>query len=193
MLRWKKEKTMSVSRCVGSGFALISVLGLGGCSDPSSPVPQGAFTVTFGNPVGSSVTCPATQPSLLQVGAVGPAQHATISDGDDDATIECSVVKKGQGFVASGSISKGLTRFRLVPTAVGEGNSNQGRIFVAGANTAGKSYGASAESPCNFQLIEGEEGKIWLSFECPLIETGSSENEKCSLVNGYLFFENCES
>jgi hypothetical protein len=133
------------------------------------------------------------QPAQLQVGAVGSAQYASVIDGEDGVTVSCTVSKSGAGFRASGSIVKGTSRLSLAPVTVGEGNSNQGRVAVAGANTAGKSYGPTTETLCNFQLIEGAEGFIWLAFDCPHVVSGSSDNEQCSLYNGYLVFENCET
>ena len=184
---------MSVMRFVGNGLAIASVLTVWGCSDPASPTPQGAFNVTFGNAIGAGVTCPAMQPAQLQVGAVGSAQHASVIDGEDGVAVTCTVAKSGAGFRASGSIVKGTSRLSLAPVTVGEGNSNQGRVAVAGANTAGKSYGPAAETVCNFQLIDGAEGFIWLAFECPHVTSGSSDNEQCSLYNGYIVLENCDS
>lgn len=184
---------MSVLRFVVHGLATASVLTVGGCSDPATPAPQGAFNVTFGNAIGTGVTCPAMQPAQLQVGAVGGAQYASVIDGEDGVTVTCTVSKSGAGFRASGSIVKGTSRFSLAPVTVGEGNSNQGRVSVAGANTAGKPYGPTAETLCDFQMIKGAEGFIWLAFECPHVISGSSDNEQCSLYNGYLVFENCES
>lgn len=187
---------MSVLRFVGHG----SAIGLGlffaawGCSDPVSPAPQGAFNVTFGNADGTGVTCPAMQPTAqLQVGAVGAAQRSAVVDGEDGATVSCKISKSGTGFVARGTILKGTASFYLAAVEIGEGKNNKGTVSVSGANTAGKSYGPEDGTACTFHVISAEEGRAWLSFECPHVVTGGSDAEQCSLNNGYLVFENCES
>ena len=187
---------MSVLRFVRHGSAIgigVIVAGLG-CSDPTSAAPQGAFNVTFGNANGTGVTCPATNPSAqLMVGTVGSAQHASVIDGEDGATVSCAVRKSGTGFLVSGSIQKGTATFYLGAVNVGEGMSNEGTVSVSGANTGGKSYGPEDGTACSFHVIDAAEGRAWLSFECPHVVTGSSDAEQCSLYNGYLIFENCET
>lgn len=186
---------MSVSRFVGHGSITLLILvvsGLG-CSDPVSPTPQGAFNVTFGDAVGTGIACPAKNPAQLQVGAVGSAQSAPINDGDDGATIVCRVAKVGEGFRVSGSILKGTAQFYLAPVDVTQGLKSSGRVSVSGANTAGKSYGPATGTACEFEVIEVKESKAWLSFSCPHVVSGSSESEQCSLYNGFLLLDNCES
>jgi len=186
---------MSVLRFVRHG----SAIGLGlffaalGCSDPVAPSAQGAFNVTFGNAVGTGITCPAIQPSAqLQVGSVGSAQRSAVIDGEDGASVSCRVRKSGTGFIAQGTILKGTASFYLAPVEVGEGMSNQGNVSVSGANTAGKSYGPEGDTTCEFFVISAEEGRVWLSFKCPHVGTGDAA-EQCSLNNSYVVFENCES
>lgn len=161
------------------------------CSDPVAPVPQGAFNVSFGNAVGTGVTCPVS--GQLQVGAVGPVQHAAVVDGESGATVTCRVAKLGAGYRASGKITLGSSQFYLTGADVGDGNPNTGSLSVAGAITAGGAYGPPVDQPCEFTVIEATEGKIWMEFECPLVRTGSSQSEQCSLYSGYLIFENCEA
>lgn len=188
---------MSVLRFAGHSLAM----GLGlltaslGCSDPVSPTPQGAFNVTFGNVSGSGITCPATQPTAqLIVGTVGPGQFATEIDGENGATITCRVAKSNAGFIVSGKVLKGTQQFYLASVGVGEGMDNAGpAVSVAGPNTGGKFYSPEGDATCTFTVIEAAEGRAWLAFECPDMSTGSAVNERCSLYQGYVVFENCES
>lgn len=187
---------MSVLRFVGHGSAIgLGLLAFGwGCSDPTAPVPQGAFNVTFGDAVGVGVTCPAKQPTAqVQVGAVGSAQFAVEVSGENNTSISCKVSKISGGYRVTGSIVKGTAGFYLNSVDVGENLQNEGYVSVSGANTGGKSYGPTNESTCTFNTIEVAEGRAWLSFECPHVETGSSENEQCSLYNGFVVFENCDT
>lgn len=186
---------MSVSRFMGHGSITLLILvtsGLG-CSDPVSPTPQGAFNVTFGDAIGTGIACPAKNPAQLQVGSVGSAQSAPVSDGEDGATVTCSVTKTSAGFRVSGSIVKGTAQLYLAPVDVAQGSTSNGRVAVSGANTAGKSYGPATGTSCEFGVIEVTESRAWLSFDCPHVVSGSSESEQCSIYNGFLLLDNCES
>jgi len=101
------------------------------------------------------------------------------------------VRKSGTGYRVDGEILKGTAQLYLA-VDVGEGTNNEGTVSVSGANTGGKFYGPSSETPpCTFELIEAEEGRAWLSFACDEVRSGNSESEVCSLNNGYVVLENC--
>ena len=183
---------VQVCRADGSGWDNCDCADAGP-ADSGLPKPQGAFNVTFGNAIGTGVTCPAMQPSAqLQVGLVGAAEYSDPAvDGQDGASVSCMVAPQGSGFVASGAIVAKTAQFYLAPTEVGDGMSNQGTVSVAGPNTAGKTYGPEDGTTCDFHVLSAEAGRAWLSFECPHVITGEAAAEQCSLNSGYLVFENC--
>ena len=186
---------MSFLRFVGHGSAVgLVLLAFGGCSDPTAPVPQGAFNVTFGDASGVGVTCPAKQPTAqAKVGAVGSAQFAVEVSGENGTTISCKVSKISGGYRVAGSISQGSSSLYLTGVDLGDGLDNEGSVSVSGTNTASKSYRPAEGTTCTFHTLQIEEGRAWLSFECPHVKTGSSDSEQCSLSNGYVVFENCDS
>ena len=88
----------------------------GGASGTGGVLPEGAFTVTFGDVVASGITCPVTQPSTeLKVGTVSSYEHTSVVDGEDGAIVSCKVAKTDAGFEVSGMITKGTTQFYITP------------------------------------------------------------------------------
>lgn len=182
-----------VGRAVALSFVSVGVLALFGCSDPSPPDVQGAFTVTFGNAVGTGVTCPATSPSAeLRVGSVTDSQKATVKDGENGAIVKCRVVPRGKGYLTEGSIQKGTTTLVMSGVLVGSDQSNTGIVSISGSNTGG-AYRPVSGTTCTWELLQGAEGRIWMKFECPHVSRPSAPNSDCSLSNGIVVFENCDT
>lgn len=174
--------TLGITAC--SAFALAS------CSDPVPPAAQGAFTAEFGNAPGN--TCPATTPSsVLKVGDVTRTGKATVADGENGASVTCTVVPSPGGLSANGSISLGSATLTMSGVSF-VGTTGTGKVLLRGSNTAG-TYSPVKDSTCTFELLQGDAGRIWATFECPTMETSNGAVSRCAVSDGLVVFENCNT
>ena len=185
--------TRSSLRHTGRACAILAVATLAssmGCSDPAQPTPQAAFSAAFGNY--GAVACPAKTPTAeISVGAVSAGEKSSVADGEDGAYISCKVTKSGDKLEASGQIRQGSTSLTLFPLTIAPKQTAKGSLQVSSATTLGQYAPPDGES-CDFQLIDGDPGRIWLSFSCKHVTVAGSLQSDCSLYNGYIVFENCD-
>jgi len=127
----------------------------------------------------------------MVLGFVDSDRRELIEDGYEDLFIKkCGVSRKEGGFVVTASIEVGAsTRFSISQARVGEQPTSGGTVSVSSASTL-NTYQSVADSPCEFSMIDVDDGMVWMTFRCPHIR-GKGIGEDCSIHEGYLALENC--
>ncbi|WP_437586837.1 hypothetical protein [Sorangium sp. So ce1000] len=173
-------------------LGLLPLLGLA-CSDPASPTPRGGYTMNFADP-GAACSAPG---HLATLGEVSSAQKVRlVTDGDDDAVVDCSV--SGSGSFSVSAMARNRAEAAeihvkidgITPAATRDAPVS-GSISFSSAKTGGQTFYSDPETPCQF-WFEGKQGvdagKIWVNFECPAM---LNEGEICQLRLGVLAFDGC--
>ena len=164
------------------------------CSEPVPPASQGAFFLSFVAQSSVPNTECRVKGHQAQVGGVKPTEITDLKkDTVGGAQIFCVVSGSGT-FDAEGTIQLEDRYLNFVTkgisTAATKDNPFKGALSYSSLTTAG-SY---SSSECNF-YFEAEEqvdaGRIWMSFECPSISSGS-DNSVCSINFGTIAMQNCE-
>lgn len=157
--------------------------------DPGGPPPgpRAAVTATFGNPADN--VCPAAYPTpTLEIGAVSASSYDPVTDGVDGANVECSVAESAGSFLVQGSVQQGSNSVTVDAQLTATGGT--GAVSLRGSSTAG-TYRPATGTSCVFQVVEVTNGKVWASFNCPLVERPGMPNSDCSVEDGVIVFENC--
>jgi hypothetical protein len=209
-------------------FTCACALGLFGfvaaCSDPVPPAAQASaslYLTTFANAM-AGMACPASPHWINVPDAAGGQQNyayrrgATAVDGQDQATVSCTVKDVGGQFSVSASMkvpaidpsSQKPVNPTLVTfsTTITPGGTAQGILTILDARTA-TTYSSADEAgmaagTCTFSVhrlnemtdqLDVAPGRMWASVTCPRFrDPGSSNiNEICSISSSYVILENC--
>jgi hypothetical protein len=170
-----------------------------GCSDPVPPTPQAAFSVTFldDGPEGSQ-GCAVTGHNTTLGDVTPTTKDKLLKNNVEGADVDCSVT-------GSGSFNLDLSAFQGANGLIlsvgglksrGSGGPTReapapGTVTFHSATTV--DVYSSSGAACNFFFADESNqdvaaGRVWLSFNCPLIVDGSSQ---CELGDSYAIFENC--
>ncbi len=173
------------------------------CSDPVPPEPQGVASINLrvlpDNSAGQ--TCAAQHrsdipysPGTSQV-LTGSEWGAMLTDGKG-GKVSCSVVQKGSGFAATGSIEVpspaqnwGKVSFSV---QIADGQSDAVGDLVLNDWKTGDAYEAS---DCVFstsgQGLKVDKGRIWASVKCLKFTSRNLINSVCLVEDSYLLVQNC--
>jgi hypothetical protein len=194
------------------------------CSDPVAPAAQAAaslYLTTFANAM-AGMACPASPHWINVPDATGGQQNypshkgAVAVDGQNQATVSCTVKDTGGQFAVSASIkvpandpanptkSVNPTLVTLSTTVTADGSA-PGTLTVLDFRTA-TTYTSADETgqtagTCTFSVhplnmtdqLGIAPGRVWASVTCPRFRDPQSSNalEICSIGTGVVILENC--
>ena len=187
--------------------AHLSVIGLAlfsfACSDPPSPPNQGAVLEYVQTTPGAKVGCSGSGPQFTAppnadaVSGTANSLNCDIStgckpnanivvDGDQGATVKCSVTGGGDSFSVSANLAQGDVAFSIQGTLGGTG----GKAFVSSAHAQ---HGLQ-DTQCDITIEPNKgsilAGAIWASFNCTKFGDPSIGEDSCT-ATGKFIFENC--
>jgi hypothetical protein len=169
------------------------------CSDPVPPPAQGAFIASVNSvspaPVGKA--CPAGAAFTYDVPRVrdtAPSEildantylHKTI-DGENGASVSCSVKSGGGGFTFSGKIELDGKALEISDGTLAANNMGMARAFVVNAEHLSSPL-ISPMPNCSVTASDVQAGSIWATFRCTSVE--SPPSDYCR-AEGTFVFENC--
>ena len=165
---------------------------LAGCSSPPPPTPDGAWSAHL-------EACSLIQPGTTSFGTIDQTTHAmTMTDGQNGASISCSVVASSGGFAVNALATGGGNSITLsipsISTSASQTSGAMGEVTLNAQVTANNDYSSSA---CNFYFAGAPEtvtsaGTVFVAFSCPMLDD-SAQSATCNLNQGYAFFENCST
>ncbi len=183
------------------GPSAVLAITLAACSDPVPLPAQGAFSMNIRAPAGPNAGLCKVQPHNANIGT--PPLSATNSDvdravdkqGKPSADVSCTVKGK-ETFEVQGSLKVGSTSFfvRLVEPLPKQGSA---RAFISEFDaTSQTSLASPTGNECTVTAmpapLEIASGRIWATFDCPLIRDDRSVSTTSCSGSGVFLFENCE-
>ena len=179
----------------------VALLGGLGCSDPVPLPAQGAFSMNVRAPTGPNAGGCKVQAHTANIGT--PPLTSTNSDvdravdkqGKPSADVSCTVKGKST-FSVKGNVKKGVTSFNVTLIEdIGKGGSARATVSEFDATSA-VTLSSPAETPCTVSLAGGNleiaPGRIWATFDCPVILDPRSPGTTTCTADGVFLFENCE-
>jgi hypothetical protein len=174
---------------LASGLLGSLSLVLVGCEDPPPPTPAGAFALQFR--AGGSCGPETHNEGIGQVGRIGDPD--LVSNGANDALVECTVEKAGAGFNVTARL-KDVTNLTLSVKGLSAENADEataatGSISYSSPDTSAEPY---ASADCKFWVDAQEQyvkaGAAWFSFIC---EEVTGDGDTCEVDNGFVALKNC--
>ncbi|MBX3181154.1 MAG: hypothetical protein KIT72_15270 [Polyangiaceae bacterium] len=171
-----------------------------GCSDAVPPAAQGSFQATTKVPDTSVIPTGGRCQSSGQQPGVGTPRPTEFNDGgrvvdgEDRASVRCTVRRSGDQFVVEGSVKQGATSL-FVKSADVDPVSRLGSAVVS-LQFQATSYTWNTELPhCTLTVLGAGEpqvhsGAVWAKFDCPALQ-GKQLADYCG-VSGVFVLENCE-
>jgi len=158
-----------------------------GCSDPATPPPQGAFSATLGG-----VTCPVSaNQRTIGVGKATGQSKETIPDGESNTSVSCRVSADGETLSVQATIQSGSSSIFVQGTTSRE-KGGTASISLTGPGLPSTLVLPSGQS-CTLTLVDGASGKIWAGFECAGLDVQGQFNSSCTVSEGWVVLENCDS
>jgi hypothetical protein len=187
------------------------------CSDPVSPAARGAAslqwsTSTLNSKTPQCVPGPHWTNAPVSMGdqAVNSANAVTegfVVDGEAGGRVTCSVVQRGQGYVATGEIrssSPDGARWTDVgfSVVIDDENDAQGTLYITDQQSKVTFSSDTAIIPpkpgCTFSAHGGESelgvgpGRLWASVQCPHVNDNRNRAaQECQISSGIIVLENC--
>jgi hypothetical protein len=168
------------------------------CSDPVPRAAQGAFIVSISGvslppmdkrcPVGAAFTydVPAVRNTKpLEQLDDNTYLHKTI-DGEDGATVSCSVKSAAGGFSFSGKIVNGGQALQISDGTLGADGTGTARVFVKSVELSAPLISPSAN--CVVTTSDVKAGSMWAHFSCPSVESQPADYCK---AEGTFVLEHC--
>ncbi len=186
---------------LSSHALVLSALGLGvcaGCSDPVPPAPHGAWVVEFQSLGNCGPNSHVTKMGDLTAVELTALEQDTVNG----ARIDCGVRQDGNQFSINAYAAKGANALQISVSGLTKAATSADGEWVAGAiryqgAQSVNDYSSPADEPCHFffetdpQRNNTAAGIVWLSFECPVVENVSI-NEQCILKTSRAAFELCD-
>ncbi len=207
-------------RLLGLGLVLGTgaLTGLG-CSDPAGVPPQGGAYFNIGAPLeppeGSNQCNTPGMMAEIKSGAQGVTAggiRGLVEDGSDGASVSCSVRRAGKvdenghsyaKYVINGSMSRGSVSLNILDAEVVEPGGDEAKVTgsVRGKGTGNvslytlvtKQMSTADGATCNFNVLSISSGKVWATFECPLMKANAQLNTYCGVAPSSTFaFAYCD-
>jgi len=165
---------------------------LAGCSSTPPPTADGAWSVQL-------ESCTLIANGTTSFGTLDQSSHSmTMTDGQNNASVSCSVTPATGGFAVNASAKAGADSLSIsipsISTSASATSGAVGEVTFISDSTADNPYQSNA---CNFYFAgspetvsSGATGTVFVAFTCNMLTEGS-QGASCKLNQGYAFFENC--
>jgi hypothetical protein len=167
---------------------------LAGCSSTPPPSADAAWSVQL-------EACSLIGNGTTAFGTIDQSSHSmTMTDGTNNASINCSVASAMGGFSVMATAKAGADSLSLnipsISTSASMTSGAVGAVSFLSNGTADNTYESNA---CSFYFAGSPEtvsssttGTIFVAFTCATLSE-ASQGATCQLKQGYAFFDNCSN
>lgn len=210
---------MKSLRSLGLVAGVATIISVG-CSDPADVPAQGGAYFNIGAPInppeGANQCNTPGMIAEIKSGAQGVTAagvRGLVEDGNDGATVSCTVRRIGKveengkayaKYSINGSMSRGAISLNIVNAEVVETGGAEtpitgsvrgtgvGEVSLYTPNT--KQMSSTGGELCALKVLSVSSGKVWATFDCPVLKLSSQINTYCSVAPSSTFaFANCDS
>jgi hypothetical protein len=187
---------MVLRRWVGCALAC-SITACGGDTDEGS-------TSSTGGPAGAlnlevyatdAQSCPPGNIHVV-IGNPKTSPPELVTDAEDGATVNCSVLPQAGGYAARGELARGGQEFSFGGIVTTSAASAAGSASFADP-ADGTVYASPADKPCIFEFVASagngvEAGRLSATFACSELVSQTDGAKSCSARYGALLVQGCE-